>query len=146
MASGSDNTEDDTYDSALQRLMKECLPPILVEIVDRRPPDPIQYMAKSLYKYREKDDAAMFKSQPSRIQSVSDSSISNLESKHDKNFRSEGVRQGFLAKGMIVESNDDFIEVNEDFEAFDISNKMVHEQCTVGMKLIGDIFDEEDIS
>lgn len=58
------------------------------------------------------------------------------------------LRQDFLKKGLIVEgappSSDDFIE--EDLDAINMSNKMVHESCMSVIKQIGDIFDEDDLS
>lgn len=92
----------------------------------------------------------MFPTQPSRIQSAAGSSAptitSKSELKHPKDSHQGSVRQHLLAKGMIVENSDDFIDVSDDFEVVDISNKMVHEQCMGNIKLIGDIFDEDDIS
>lgn len=138
---GSNGDRDEDYDTALQRLMKQCLPPILVEIANRRPLDPIEYMAQSLYKYREQEDFAenktMLNNNPDMGASKSDRS-----SVTDK----RQIREKFLSKGLIVEESEDFIDINEDLETVSMSNRMVHEQCLQVFKKIGDIFDEDDIS
>ncbi|WAR25261.1 hypothetical protein MAR_010965 [Mya arenaria] len=56
MAGGNDGTgrEGEAYAARLQLLMKECLPPILVEIVELRPRDPIHHLAHCLYRFGEK--------------------------------------------------------------------------------------------
>lgn len=45
-------TDEEGYDRRLQDLMQDCLPNILVELVEQRPPDPIEAMATALYRYR----------------------------------------------------------------------------------------------
>ena len=44
--------DGEEYDKQLQRLMQECLPNILVEVVEQRPHDPIAFIANALYRYR----------------------------------------------------------------------------------------------
>ncbi|XP_045165595.1 uncharacterized protein LOC123529347 isoform X2 [Mercenaria mercenaria] len=143
MASGNG---DDDYNSALQRLMKECLPPILVEIADKRPSDPILYMAHSLHKYREKEDIRLFHLEHSGSQQVDGNSLNTmqLDSNCLSKSRDKTVGHQVAVKGMIVER--DLIDVSEHFEAFNISNKIVHQHCSYILKQIGDIFDEDDIS
>lgn len=43
---------DDDYAKTLREVMQDCLPPILVEVVEKRPLDPIAYIAEGLYRYR----------------------------------------------------------------------------------------------
>ncbi|KAL4226110.1 Dpy-30 motif [Mactra antiquata] len=148
MATSTYKTGDDTYGSALQRVMKECLPPILVEIADKRPSDPIEYLAHSLYKYREKeeqelqeqlgDTASMERPNHNRMPS-------KMTDKYSKLTNSDKTRQ--VTKGLIVDGAecDDFIE-EDSIEMLNISNKMVHEHCMYVLKQIGDIFDDDDIS
>ena len=51
--------DGEEYDRRLKKLMQECLPGILADVVEERPADPIEFIAHALYKYKVKSTLSM---------------------------------------------------------------------------------------
>ena len=54
--------DGEEYDRRLKKLMQECLPGILADVVEERPADPIEFIAHALYKYKVKFTLSMLTS------------------------------------------------------------------------------------
>lgn len=85
-------------------------------------------------------------SEPRKIQKSSETTGQNNNIAKVNMREQDKIRHNLLLKGLIVEESDDFMNINEDLNTFNISNRMVHENCLPVLRNIGDIFDDDDIS
>lgn len=135
--------DEEGYDRRLQDLMQDCLPNILVELVEQRPPDPIEAMATALYRYRHLErpvphippntQTANIKACESFLTAVPVTQTSSMENDP-------------LTKVKIVQSGDfDDSIYDMDLHMTETKNIKVHDSLLGLFRYIGDLFDDDDL-
>ncbi|KAH3827830.1 uncharacterized protein LOC127880934 [Dreissena polymorpha] len=145
MTSGNDQTVDTAYAATLQQLMKDCLPPILVEIVERRPSDPIQYLATSLYQYRKRNDVVVKTSHVVNAEHAQGRTNGHTDGHTDGHTHERSHFTSFIHSDSNGVSEDPIYDHKNSSHA-NFTQDYIHIERVLAMTSLGDIFDDDDVT